>query len=100
MAKLNPQRVNPITLGVDDLARSRKFYQALGWRSAIETRPGRAPGACGRTCAVKTMLDHYGWKRYENLAKNCSPSRRKSVVVTSSVPNSVSIRSKLLELLL
>ena len=42
----------------------------------------------------------YGWKRYENLAKNCSPSRRKSVVVTSSVPNSVSIRSKLLELLL
>ena len=34
MAKLSPQRVNLITLGVDDLARSRKFYQALGWRPA------------------------------------------------------------------
>ena len=32
MDKLNPQRVNLITLGVDDLARSRKFYMALGWR--------------------------------------------------------------------
>ena len=34
MAKLNPQRVNLITLGVDDLARSRKFYKALGWQPA------------------------------------------------------------------
>jgi predicted lactoylglutathione lyase len=26
------QRVSLITLGVDDLARSREFYEALGWR--------------------------------------------------------------------
>ncbi len=34
MTRLNPQRVNLITLGVDDLARSREFYQALGWQPA------------------------------------------------------------------
>jgi uncharacterized protein len=27
------QRISVITLGVDDLARARAFYQALGWRS-------------------------------------------------------------------
>lgn len=32
------QRVSLITLGVDDLARSRRFYEALGWSS------GAAPG--------------------------------------------------------
>jgi predicted lactoylglutathione lyase len=30
------QRVSLITLGVDDLARSRAFYEALGWRSDAE----------------------------------------------------------------
>jgi uncharacterized protein len=30
------QRVNAITLGVSDLARSRRFYEALGWRSGAE----------------------------------------------------------------
>ena len=29
---MTPQRVTLITLGVDDLARSRSFYEALGWR--------------------------------------------------------------------
>jgi catechol 2,3-dioxygenase-like lactoylglutathione lyase family enzyme len=28
------QRVSLVTLGVDDLARSRAFYEALGWTSA------------------------------------------------------------------
>ena len=28
---MTPQRVTLITLGVDDLERSRRFYQALGW---------------------------------------------------------------------
>lgn len=28
---MTPQRVTLITLGVDDLARSRAFYEALGW---------------------------------------------------------------------
>lgn len=30
------QRVTVITLGVQDLARARRFYQALGWRTAAE----------------------------------------------------------------
>jgi uncharacterized protein len=30
------QRVNVITLGVTDLARSRRFYEALGWTSGAE----------------------------------------------------------------
>lgn len=29
---MTPQRVNLITLGVDDLAKSRAFYAALGWK--------------------------------------------------------------------
>jgi uncharacterized protein len=31
---MTPQRVTLITLGVDDLARARAFYEALGWRPA------------------------------------------------------------------
>jgi uncharacterized protein len=31
---MTPQRVTLITLGVADLARSRAFYAALGWREA------------------------------------------------------------------
>lgn len=31
---MTPQRVTLITLGVDDLARSRAFYEALGWTPA------------------------------------------------------------------
>lgn len=30
------QRVSLITLGVSDLARSRSFYEALGWRTGAE----------------------------------------------------------------
>jgi catechol 2,3-dioxygenase-like lactoylglutathione lyase family enzyme len=30
------QRVSLITLGVDDLARARSFYEALGWRSGTD----------------------------------------------------------------
>src|SRR4051812_49790733 len=35
MRRMEP-RVSLITLGVDDLARSRAFYEALGWRSNAE----------------------------------------------------------------
>jgi catechol 2,3-dioxygenase-like lactoylglutathione lyase family enzyme len=35
------QRVSLITLGVEDLARSRAFYEGLGWRVA-STEPGIA----------------------------------------------------------
>ncbi|HPE23964.1 VOC family protein [Albidovulum sp.] len=31
---MTPQRVTLITLGVADLTRSRRFYEALGWRAA------------------------------------------------------------------
>ncbi|MCW3783212.1 VOC family protein [Defluviimonas salinarum] len=31
---MTPQRVTLITLGVDDLARSRAFYESLGWHPA------------------------------------------------------------------
>ena len=30
------QRVNLITLGVDDLVRARRFYEALGWTTGAE----------------------------------------------------------------
>jgi uncharacterized protein len=30
------QRVNLITLGVGDLARARRFYEALGWKTGAE----------------------------------------------------------------
>jgi catechol 2,3-dioxygenase-like lactoylglutathione lyase family enzyme len=30
------QRVSLVTLGVDDLARSRAFYEALGWKTGAE----------------------------------------------------------------
>lgn len=33
---MTPQRVTLITLGVDDLARAKAFYNALGW---VETHP-------------------------------------------------------------
>lgn len=32
---MTPQRVTLITLGVADLARARRFYEALGWRPAL-----------------------------------------------------------------
>jgi uncharacterized glyoxalase superfamily protein PhnB len=31
---MTPQRVTLVTLGVDDIARSRAFYEALGWQPA------------------------------------------------------------------
>ena len=33
------QRVSLITLGVADVARSRAFYQALGWTTSAEETP-------------------------------------------------------------
>jgi uncharacterized protein len=34
------QRVHLITLGVDDLDRSREFYRALGWAPVADAPPG------------------------------------------------------------
>ena len=36
VTRMSPQRVTLITLGVDDLERSRAFYRALGWQPAEE----------------------------------------------------------------
>jgi catechol 2,3-dioxygenase-like lactoylglutathione lyase family enzyme len=33
------QRISLITLGVEDVARSRAFYEALGWKTGIEAGP-------------------------------------------------------------
>ena len=30
------QRISLVTLGVDDLARARRFYEALGWSGAVQ----------------------------------------------------------------
>lgn len=38
---MTPQRVTLITLGVEDLARARAFYETLGWHPA-EAQPGVA----------------------------------------------------------
>lgn len=43
---MTPQRVTLITLGVTDLARTREFYAALGWREHSLTLPDPTdPGA-------------------------------------------------------
>ena len=40
------QRVSLVTLGVTDLARSRTFYEAMGWTTGAEPADeGRAAGA-------------------------------------------------------
>jgi catechol 2,3-dioxygenase-like lactoylglutathione lyase family enzyme len=33
------QRISLITLGVSDVARSRAFYEALGWKTGVEMGP-------------------------------------------------------------
>jgi uncharacterized glyoxalase superfamily protein PhnB len=39
---MTPQRVTLITLGVEDLKRSRAFYGALGWRESGQSQEGVA----------------------------------------------------------
>ena len=34
------QRITMVTLGVADLQRAGAFYEALGWRKAVESQPG------------------------------------------------------------
>lgn len=36
---MTPQRVTLITLGVDDMARARAFYEALGWSPHPSSQP-------------------------------------------------------------
>src|SRR4051794_6308045 len=49
------QRVSLITLGVNDLARSRRFYEALGWR--INAKPGDDVVFFQAGCMVLALWD-------------------------------------------
>lgn len=57
---MTPQRVTLITLGVDDLGRSRSFYRSLGWEPTREQEGvifyqinGLVLGLFGRTALAK-----------------------------------------------
>jgi len=57
---MTPQRINLVTLGVDDLARSRAFYAALGWTETSWTEgvvfyqmPGMALGLFGKAALAE-----------------------------------------------
>ena len=57
-----PARINIVTLGVDDLARSKAFYEALGWEVA---------GAVGdEICWFKTAGSYLGLFGREALARD------------------------------
>lgn len=59
-----PARINIVTLGVDDLARSRAFYQALGWEIA---------GSVGEEiCWFRTSDSYLGLFGREDLAKDAA----------------------------
>jgi len=57
---MTPQRINLVTLGVDDLTRSRAFYAALGWTETSWTEgvvfyqmPGMALGLFGKAALAE-----------------------------------------------
>ena len=57
-----PARISIVTLGVDDVARSKAFYEALGWEVA---------GAVGdEICWFKTADSYLGLFDRESLAKD------------------------------
>ena len=59
-----PARINIVTLGVDDLARSRAFYEALGWDVA---------GSAGdEICWFRTSGSYLGLFGREALAKDAA----------------------------
>ncbi len=59
-----PARISIVTLGVDDLTRSRAFYEALGWEVA---------GSAGdEICWFRTADSYLGLFDRESLAKDAS----------------------------
>jgi len=57
---MNPMRISLVTLGVEDLARSKAFYAALGWEPAEEAEgaafyrlDGMALGLFGRAALAE-----------------------------------------------
>jgi len=60
-----PARLSIVTLGVDDIARSRAFYEALGWEVA---------GAVGEEiCWFRTSDSYLGLFGREDLARDAGP---------------------------
>jgi catechol 2,3-dioxygenase-like lactoylglutathione lyase family enzyme len=65
------QRLSLVTLGVSDLARSRRFYEALGWKSSSEPggevvffqSGGMVVGLWSRASLAEDsgVLDNGGW---------------------------------------
>jgi uncharacterized protein len=59
-----PARISIVTLGVDDLKRSRAFYEALGWKVA---------GSAGdEICWFRTAESYLGLFDRESLAKDAA----------------------------
>jgi catechol 2,3-dioxygenase-like lactoylglutathione lyase family enzyme len=59
-----PARISIVTLGVDDLARSKAFYQALGWELA--------GGGGDEICWFKTSDSYLGLFDRDDLAKDAA----------------------------
>jgi uncharacterized protein len=59
-----PARISIVTLGVDNLARSKAFYQALGWELAAEEG--------NEICWFKTSDSYLGLFGREELAKDAA----------------------------
>ena len=53
------QRVTLITLGVGDLDRARRFYEALGWRTGAARATAEAAGARIPRRAAETFWGGY-----------------------------------------
>jgi uncharacterized protein len=59
-----PARISIVTLGVDDLARSKAFYEALGW--------GLAGSVGDEICWFRTADSYLGLFGREDLAKDAA----------------------------
>lgn len=55
------QRISLVTLRVADVARSRAFYEGLGWQAGGASQPGFAVFQAGGMALV--LLDAAGWDR-------------------------------------
>ena len=56
-----PARISIVTLGVDDVARSKAFYEALGWELA---------GSVAEICWFRTSDSYLGLFGREDLARD------------------------------
>jgi len=87
------QRVSLITLGVRDLARSRAFYEALGWRTAAGAEDDVAFFQAGgmivalwdrdRLAEDSTVEDAGGWGGV-TLAYNCRSPQEVDAVIAEA----------------